>query len=117
MMADMLSATKELVSVLKAATSNKQEELRMRTHEKWMKMASIYVTCGQHDLALATMKKIELIRTIWHQHARQRVTTILQRRWKKNVLLAVQVINMVRKTIGTMRATKGAMPWKPARQQ
>ncbi len=32
MMADMLSATKGLVSVLKAATSNKQDELRMRTH-------------------------------------------------------------------------------------
>jgi hypothetical protein len=31
-MADMLSATKELVLVFKAATSNKQEELRMRTH-------------------------------------------------------------------------------------
>ena len=31
----------------------------MRTHEKWMKMASIYAMCGQHDLALATMKKIE----------------------------------------------------------
>jgi hypothetical protein len=24
-----------------------------------MKMASIYATCGKHDLALATMKKIE----------------------------------------------------------
>ena len=59
MMADMSSVTKELVSVLKAATSNKQDELRMRTHEKWMKMASVYATCGQHDLALATMKKIE----------------------------------------------------------
>ncbi len=58
-MANMLSATKELVSVLKADTSNTQEVLRMRTHEKWMKMASIYATCGQHDLALATMKKIE----------------------------------------------------------
>jgi hypothetical protein len=45
--------------VLKAATSNMQDELRMRTHEKLMKMASIYTTCGQHDLALATMKKIE----------------------------------------------------------
>ncbi len=45
--------------MLKAATSNKQAELRMRTHEIWMKMASIYATCGQHDLALATMKKIE----------------------------------------------------------
>ncbi len=41
MMADMSSATKELVSVLKAAPSNKQDKLRMRTHEKWMKMASI----------------------------------------------------------------------------
>ncbi|KAI2505022.1 hypothetical protein MHU86_9378 [Fragilaria crotonensis] len=59
MMADMSSATRELVSVLKATTSTKQDELRMRTHEKWMKMASIYATCGQHDLALATMKKIE----------------------------------------------------------
>ena len=44
---------------MKAATSNMQDELRMRTHEKLMKMASIYTTCGQHDLALATMKKIE----------------------------------------------------------
>jgi hypothetical protein len=59
MMANMLSATRELFSVLKAATSNKQDELRMRTHEKWMKMASIYAMCGQHDLALSTMKKIE----------------------------------------------------------
>ena len=57
-MANMLSATKELVLV-KAAMSNKQDELRMRTDEKWMKMASIYAMCGQHDLALATMKQIE----------------------------------------------------------
>ncbi len=59
MMANMSSAKKKLVSVLKAARSNKQDKLRMRTHEKWMKMASIYAMCGQHDLALATMKKIE----------------------------------------------------------
>jgi hypothetical protein len=58
-LANMLSATKELVSVLKAASPNKHDKLRMRTHEKWMKMASIYATCGQHDLALATMKKID----------------------------------------------------------
>ncbi len=45
--------------MLKAATSNKQDELRMRTHEKWMNMASIYATCGQHDLALGTITKIE----------------------------------------------------------
>jgi len=57
--ADMSSATKELVSVLKAATSLKQDEARMKKHDKWMKMASIYASCGQHDLALATMKKIE----------------------------------------------------------
>jgi hypothetical protein len=56
----MSSASKELLSVLKAATSNKQNDvMRMRTHKKLMKMASIYTTCGQHDLALATMKKIE----------------------------------------------------------
>jgi len=60
MIADMSSATKELVvSVMKAATSLKQEDARMRKHEKWMKMASIYAACGQHNLALAMMKKIE----------------------------------------------------------
>ena len=59
MMADMLSATKELISVLKAAMSKIQDELRMRTHEKWMKMASNNATCGQNDVALARMKKIE----------------------------------------------------------
>ena len=57
--ADMSSATKELVSVLKAATSLKQDEARMRKHDKWMKMASIYASCGKDDLALAMMKKIE----------------------------------------------------------
>jgi hypothetical protein len=31
----------------------------MRRHEKWMKMAAVYVSCGRQDKVLEMMQKIE----------------------------------------------------------
>ena len=38
-MVEMPSATKDLVAAMTLTTSLKKDELRMRQHEKWMKMA------------------------------------------------------------------------------
>ena len=53
--AEMTAFTKELVSVVKVAMINKKNE----KHEKWLKMAQIYATCGNHVAAMELMKKIE----------------------------------------------------------
>ena len=58
-MVEMPSATKDLVAAMTLTTSLKKDELRMRQHEKWMKMASFYVSIGERDCALALMAKIE----------------------------------------------------------
>ena len=58
-MVKMSSATKDLVAAMTLTTSLKKDELRMRQHKKWMKMASFYVSIGERDRALALMAKIE----------------------------------------------------------
>ena len=58
-MVDMSSATKDLVAAMASTTSLKKDELKMRQHEKWMKMASFYVSIGEKDRALTLMAKIE----------------------------------------------------------
>ena len=55
---EMSSATKDLVAAMTSTTALKQDELRMRQHEKWMKMASFYVSIGERDRALVLMAKI-----------------------------------------------------------
>ena len=59
MVEEMSSATKDLVAAMTSTTALNQEELRMRQHEKWMKMASFYVSIGERDRALALMAKVE----------------------------------------------------------
>ena len=59
MVAEMSSATKERVLALKTATSLKWDDARMRRHEKWMKMAAVYVCFGRQDKALEMRQKIE----------------------------------------------------------
>ena len=56
---DMSSTTKDLVAALDLTTLLKKDELKMRQHEKWMKMASFYVSIGEKDCALTLMAKIE----------------------------------------------------------
>ncbi len=46
-LADMSNATKDLVVPLKANASLKTNELQMRTHDKWMKMATMYMFSGK----------------------------------------------------------------------
>jgi hypothetical protein len=58
-LADMSNATKDLVLAFKANASLKRDELRMRTHDKWMKMATMYMSCGMQDMALMMMQKIQ----------------------------------------------------------
>lgn len=58
-LADMSNATKDLVVAFKANASLKRDELRMRTHDKWMKMATMYMSCGKQDMALMMMQKIQ----------------------------------------------------------
>jgi hypothetical protein len=40
---EMSNATKDLVVAFKANASLKRDQLRMKTHDKWMKMASMYI--------------------------------------------------------------------------
>jgi hypothetical protein len=54
-LADMSNATKDLVVAFKANASLKRDELRMRTQDKWMKMATMYMSCGKQDMALMMM--------------------------------------------------------------
>jgi hypothetical protein len=56
---EMSSATKELVAAFKVNTSLKRDEMRMKSHDKWMKMASMYMSCGKQDMALALLDKIQ----------------------------------------------------------
>jgi hypothetical protein len=58
-LANMLNATKDLVVAFKTNASLKHNELRMRTHDKWMKMATMYMSCGKQDMALMMMQKIQ----------------------------------------------------------
>ncbi len=58
-LADMSNATKDLVVAFKANASLKRDELRMRTHDKWMKMATMYMFCGKQDMALMMMQEIQ----------------------------------------------------------
>ena len=58
-LADMSALTEDLVAAFKANTSMKREELTARKHDKWMKMAEMYVACGQHEKALALLAKIQ----------------------------------------------------------
>ena len=57
-LADMSNA-KDLVLAFKANASLKRDELQMRTHDKWMKMATMYMSCGKQDMALMMMQKIQ----------------------------------------------------------
>ncbi|KAI2509564.1 No apical meristem-associated C-terminal domain [Fragilaria crotonensis] len=70
---EMSNATKDLVVAFKANASPKRDQLRMRTHDKWMKMASMYISCGKQDLALQMMQKIQddEARFLAEQHATQ----------------------------------------------
>ena len=58
-LADMSAVTKDLVAAFKANTSMKREELMARKHDKCMKMAEMYVACGQQEKALALLAKIQ----------------------------------------------------------
>ena len=57
-LADMSNATKDLVVAFKANASLKRNKLRMRTHDKWTKMAAMCMSCGKQDMALMMMHKI-----------------------------------------------------------
>ncbi len=57
-LADMSNA-KDLVLAFKANASLKRDELQMRTHDKWMKMATMYMSCGKQDMAMMMMQKIQ----------------------------------------------------------
>ncbi len=58
-LADNSNATKDLVVAFKASASLKRDELWMRTHDKWMKMATMDMSCGKQDMALMMMQKIQ----------------------------------------------------------
>ena len=58
-MAEMSTVTKDLVAAMTLSTAFKQDDLMMRQHKKWMKMALFYLSVGQKDRALALMEKIE----------------------------------------------------------
>jgi len=58
-LADMSAVTKDLVAAFKANTSMKREDLTARKHDKWMKMADVYIACGQQEKALALLAKIQ----------------------------------------------------------
>ena len=58
-LADMSNATNNLVEAFKANASLKRDELQMRTHDKWMKMATMNMSCGKQDMALMMMQKIQ----------------------------------------------------------
>jgi hypothetical protein len=65
--AEMSSATKDLVAVLMTSTTAlKRDDLRMRQHDKWMKVASFHVSIGKRDRALALMAKIEQSKSAGH---------------------------------------------------
>ena len=70
--ADMSSATKELVSVLKAATSLKQDEARMRKHDKWMKM----ITDTFHD-HFTSSQQLCNDQTSWIMHSAQHPASLI----------------------------------------
>jgi hypothetical protein len=55
----MSAVTKDLVAAFKANTSMKREDLTARKHDKWMKMADVYIACGQQEKALALLAKIQ----------------------------------------------------------
>jgi hypothetical protein len=55
----MSAVTKDLVAAFKANTSMKREDLMTRKHDKWMKMADMYMACGQREKALAILAKIQ----------------------------------------------------------
>jgi hypothetical protein len=46
LLVDMSAATKDLVASFKAFSSMKHENLTSRKHNKWMKMADMYMACG-----------------------------------------------------------------------
>ena len=58
-LADMSAVTKDLVVAFKANTSLKREDLMARKHDKWMKMAEMFMACGQQEKALALLAKIQ----------------------------------------------------------
>ena len=58
-LSDMSAVTKDLVAAFKANTSMKREDLMTRKHDKWMKMADMYMACGQREKALAILAKIQ----------------------------------------------------------
>jgi hypothetical protein len=51
-LSEMLSATKNVVAAFKVNTSLKSDEICMKTHDKWMKIASMYISCVKQDVAL-----------------------------------------------------------------
>ncbi len=56
---DMSAATKDLVASFKAFSSMQHENLTARKHDKWMKMADMYMACGQKEKALDLLAKIQ----------------------------------------------------------
>jgi hypothetical protein len=46
LLVDMSAATEDLVASFKAFSSMKHENLTSRKHNKWMKMADMYMACG-----------------------------------------------------------------------
>jgi hypothetical protein len=56
---DITNATKDFAVAFKANASLKRDESRMRKHDKWMKMVTMYMSCGKQDMALMMMQKIQ----------------------------------------------------------
>ncbi len=56
---DMSAATKDLVASFKVFSSMKNENLTARKHGKWMRMADMYMACGQKEKALDLLAKIQ----------------------------------------------------------
>jgi hypothetical protein len=54
-----LNTRKDLVVAFKANASLKGNELQMRTHVKWMKIATMYMSCGKRQMALMMVQKIQ----------------------------------------------------------